>query len=122
MHPLPRLCLLAFTSVLLLSGDEPSWKDKSIPQWDDQDAQQVLADSPWVKNIQPERVRDLSEFERRDGGNWEAGLKPGVGITGFFNPEIAALVLQLYRERNTPPKVTVRWESALPVRAAEVKA
>ena len=77
MGPIPKLNLLAVASVLLLSGlpltgDDPSWKDKSIPQWDDQDAKQVLAESPWVKSVKLERVRDLSEFERRDGGNWEA--------------------------------------------------
>jgi hypothetical protein len=107
---------------VLLSQDDPSWKDKSIQQWGDQDAQHVLADSPWVKSVQPERVRDLSEFERRDGGNWEAGLKPGVGLVGIFDPQIAAVMMELYRERMTPGKVTVRWESALPVRAAEMKA
>jgi hypothetical protein len=122
MRPIPRLCLLVFAPVVLLSGDDPSWKEKSIQQWDDQDARQVLADSPWVKVVQPERVRDLSEFERRDGGNWEAGTKPGVGLVGMFNPDIAAVILELYREQMTPGRVTVRWESALPVRAAETKA
>ena len=122
MRPIPRLYLLVFAPVVLLSGDDPSWKEKSIPQWDDQDAQQVLADSPWVKSVQPERVRDLSEFERRDSGDWEAGLKPGVGLIGMFNPDIAAVIMELYREQMTPGKVKVRWESALPVRAAEMKA
>jgi hypothetical protein len=122
MRPIPRLCLLVFAPVVLLSGDDPSWKEKSIPHWDDQDAKLILADSPWVKSVQPERVRDLSEFERRDSGDWEAGLKPGVGLIGFFDPQIAAVIMELYRERMTPGKVTVRWESALPVRAAEMKA
>jgi hypothetical protein len=122
MRPLSRLCLLAFAPVVLLSGDDPSWKEKAIPQWDDQDAQQILADSPWVKCVQPERVRDLSEFERRDSGDWEAGLKPGVGLAALFNPELEGVIMQLYRAQMTPGKVTVRWESALPIRAAEMKA
>src|SRR5580658_4880777 len=82
MRLLPRSCLFAIASVALLSGDDPSWKEKPIPQWDDQDAKQVLADSPWVKSVKLERVRYLSEFERRDGGNWEAGIAPGIGLSG----------------------------------------
>jgi hypothetical protein len=67
-------CLLAFASIVLLPGDEPSWKQKPVLQWDDQDAKLLLADSPWVKNVKLQRVRYMSEFERRDSGNWEAGI------------------------------------------------
>src|SRR6202034_2145493 len=120
MHVMPRICLLVVASVVVLAGDDPTWMEKPIPQWDDQDVKQVLADSPWVKSVQPERVRDLSEFERRDGGNWDAGIKPGVGINGLFSSDIEAMVMALYREKMTPPKVMVRWESG-PVHAAEMK-
>src|SRR5579863_10659592 len=85
MRPIPRLCLLAAASVALLAGDDPAspentWQQKTIPQWDDQDAKQILADSPWVKSVKLERVRDLSKFERRDGGNMSAGIPPYVGV------------------------------------------
>jgi hypothetical protein len=108
-------------SGLPLTGDDPSWKEKSIPQWDDQDAKQILTESPWVKTIQPERVRDLSAFERRDGGNWDAGVKPGVGLMGLFSPDIEAMLMELSRAHSTPAKLVVRWESAMPIRAAEAK-
>jgi hypothetical protein len=139
MGPIPRLSLLAVASVLLLSGlplsgYDPAWVEKSIPQWDDQDAKQILTESPWVKNVKLERVRDLSEFERRDGGNWEAGLKPGVGLAGLdlfgigdlfgvggpFASDSESFARELARRlRSDLPIVAVRWESALPVRAAE---
>jgi|SRR5579863_1561917 hypothetical protein len=131
MHPIPRLCLLAFASVVVLSGEDPSWKEKPIPQWDDQDAKQVLADSPWVKSVMLERVRDLSVFERRDGGNWDAGIAPGGGLAGagvlgllaVFDPYYQALALQLaHHMRSDPGNVMLRWESAVPVRAAEQRA
>jgi hypothetical protein len=113
-----------------LSGDGPSWQKKTIPQWDDQDAKQVLADSPWVKSVKLERVRDLSKFQRRDGGNMSAGVPPYVGSfwldlsalslfgSGKESPTVAFL-RQLQPELGN---VVVRWESALPVRAAEQKA
>ncbi len=80
--------LLAVAAVALLTADDSSWKNKPIAQWDDQDAKQVLTDSPWVKSVTLQKVRDLSKFERRDGGNWEAGIGPTVGLagTGLFGP------------------------------------
>jgi hypothetical protein len=136
MGPIPRLSLFAGASVLLLSGlpltgDDPSWKDKPIPQWDDQDAKQVLADSPWAKSVKLERLRYLSEFERRDSGNWEAGIPPGIGLSGagligllaVFDSNDEALAKALaQRFEPDPGKVTIRWESALPIHAAELKA
>jgi hypothetical protein len=136
MRPIPRLCLLAIASVVVLSADDPAspgetWQQKTIPQWDDQDAKHVLADSPWVKCVKLERVRDLSKFERRDGGNMSVGIPPYVGLFwfdlaafgGIFggsageDPELA-LARSLVPELGN---VVVRWESALPVRAAEQK-
>jgi len=123
-------CPLAFTLFVALAADDPSWNNKPIPQWNDEDAKQVLSDSPWVKNVKLERVRDLSKFERRDGGNISAGVPPYVGVfwldlsglAGVFgsNSEEAAI----RRARRLVPdlgNVVVRWESALPVRAAEQK-
>ena len=136
MRPIPRLCLLASASVVLLSGADPpwqekAWQEKTIPQWDDQDARQVLADSPWVKTVKLERVRDLTKFERRDGGNMSAGVPPYVGLfwfdlsalPGMFGgPNSEALGLGLAnRVQPELGNVMVRWESALPVRAAESK-
>jgi len=131
MRPIPRLCLIWLASVALLFGQDPSWKAKSIPQWDDQDAKQILADSPWAKSVKLERVRDLSKFQRRDGGNMSAGVPPYVGsfwfdfsaFAGLFgsnseSPEMA-LIRRLQPDLGN---VVVRWESALPVRAAEMKA
>jgi hypothetical protein len=131
MRPIPRLWLFSAASVVLLSGSVPSWEQKTISQWDDQDAKQILADSPWVKSVKLERVRDLSKFQRRDGGNLSAGVPPYVGFfwldlsafSGLFgnsNPE----ELEIERASRWQPQlgnVVVRWESADPVRAAEMK-
>jgi len=123
-HPMLGLCLCAFNAFLQVGQDSPLWKSKPVPQWDVQDAKQVLEDSPWVKNVKLDKVRDLSKFERRDGGNWEAGIGPTVdfGETGLFGPFYQTLA----RERSRPVRdygsVILRWESASPVRAAELKA
>jgi len=123
-----RLCSLPLSAVLLLAADSAwaedlSWKDKPIPQWNEDDAKQVLTDSPWVKVDTPQNVRDLSPDERREGGNMEASVGHGVGLAGIglLGPRRQAEALARAHYKPTPNAVVVRWESAQPVRAAEQK-
>jgi hypothetical protein len=126
MFPILRSTLLVFAAFTLLLAvpDDPAWSSKTIPQWDERDAKQVLIDSPWVKKVKLEQVRNLSKFERRDGGNWEAGIGPAVGLagTGLFGPTLQELALERAHARPDLGTVWIRWKSALPVRAAEAKA
>jgi hypothetical protein len=122
MHRTPSLCLLPFAAVLLLAAN-PTWKDRPIAQWDQQDGKQVLTDSPWVKFVMPQYVRDLSPDERVAGGNWDEGIGKGVGIagTGLLGPTRAAEAIARAHAKPPAGTVAVRWESALPVRTAEEK-
>jgi len=112
-----------FTAVLTATAFNPSWRDSPVGQWSEDDAKQVLADSPWSKSVHLDKVRNLSLFERRDGGDWEAGIPTGIGMAelGLFADwrEIEAFEHDYAVARLG--SVTVRWESALPVRAAEAK-
>jgi hypothetical protein len=105
-----------------LAEDDPAWKSKPAAQWTGEDAKALLAQSPWVKPYTPQRLPDLSPFERRDGGNMNAGIGKGVGLAGIglFGPRREAEALERAHARPTPDPVVVRWESA-PVRAAERK-
>jgi hypothetical protein len=112
----------------MLSGNssraaDPSWQDKPIAQWSEDDAKQILTDSPWVKQLTPQNIRDLSPDERRSGGNMEAGIGKGVGIAGLgiLGPTRQAEAIARAHYKPTPDAVVVRWESAPPVRAAEQK-
>jgi hypothetical protein len=115
--------LALFAAALMATAYNPSWKDSPVAQWNEEDAKQLLADSPWAKNVHLDKVRNLSLFERRDGGDWEAGIASGIGMAelGLFADwrdieafEHAYAVAKL-------GTVIVRWESAFPVRAAEAK-
>ena len=119
-----RFCLFACAAGPMLAAEDPAWKDKSIPEWDQQDAKQILTDSPWVKDVKLEQVRYLSKFERRDGGNWEEGIGPTVGLEGFgfFGPSRAAVAIQRAHQHPDLGTVAVRWESARPIRSAELTA
>lgn len=112
-----------FAALLTATAYNPSWKDAPIPQWSEEDSKQLLADSPWAKNVHLDQVRNLSLFERRDGGDWEAGISSGIGMAtlGLFADwrEIEAFE-HAYAVANLGT-VMVRWESASPVRAAEAR-
>jgi hypothetical protein len=125
MRPAFRSCVLAFAVITLLAaGDDPSWKTKSISEWDAQDANALLTDSPWAKKVDLEQVRTLSGSERRDGGDFNAGAGRGVGLagTGVFGSYEEVTATRRAHAQPDLGTVVVRWESALPVRAAEAKA
>jgi hypothetical protein len=115
-------------TALLLIAQEPAWQNKPIANWTDEDAQQVLEHSPWAKTVLAGIARRQTEDERREGGNM--GQPTGVGYDGVQDKKIP--IKQALGNPFIPGKplpstapaiqLLVRWESALPVRAAEFKA
>jgi hypothetical protein len=105
------IAVFAASAVLLFPAD-PAWKTKPVQQWDEQDAKQVLSDSPWVKRAVVAVLPELTAQQRRDGGTTGGGR--GVGMKGL-NGGVAQPAKQV-------APITIRWESAFPVRAAELKA
>lgn len=118
-----KFSLIPLFGSLLMAAYFQSWKNTPVPQWTAQDATELLSGSPWVKKVQLDQVRNLSKFERRDGGDWEAGIGPSVGLsgTGLFGPLREAAALARAHARKNLGTVMVRWESASPVRLAESK-
>jgi hypothetical protein len=115
--------LLLLAATFLLFADVSSWKTKAVEQWDNEDAKQLLADSPWVGSATLQPIPDRSPGERRDSGDWDTAIGPGVGIagTGILGPRRMAEAIAHAHEQPSPGKVAIRWESAMPVRAAESK-
>ncbi len=124
-----RLSLLwAFPvcTVLLLAADS-SWKNKPVANWTQDDARQILTDSPWARNVTAMLTRRLNEDEiRENSGNM--GQPHGIGYDGVGDKpvrpklDLPTILTKVY----TPPppeslQVLVRWENALPVRTAELK-
>ena len=119
-----RLFWLLAGCVLLLTAAESSWKDKPVSDWTEQDARQILSDSPWAKTVTAGLTRVQTEDERREGGNM--GQPHGVGFDGVGEKEAKPRIPNIL-DRSTPSapgfvKLRVRWETALPVRVAELKA
>jgi len=130
-------CLFVLSTFLAVAADE-SWKDKQIAEWSQDDAKQVLSDSPWVKTATPTISRSASDGPRRSGrgggfgvGGVRIGL-PGVGGmggrggiggpgTGGGGYPRGGQTGGTNDDSHLPSTVTLRWESALPVRGAELK-
>ena len=120
---------LSLSAAALLAAADAPWNTKPLAQWTGEDARQVLASSPWVKQSAAGITRRLTEDELREGG--EMGQHHGAGYDGvdpkYDGPKLPAGLVTGGNARTTrslarATTLQVRWESALPVRIAELKA
>ena len=63
-----------------LTAADPVWKSKPSVQWNEDDVKQILAASPWVKEVTAVVTRRLTEEQLREGG--QMGQPLGVGNEG----------------------------------------
>ena len=121
-----QLSLLTVSTVLLAAWARPldqPWKDKQVAEWNDDDARQVLSDSPWTRTVKPTITRSANDGQRRSGSGISIGL-PGMGRRGGMGYPGGGRrggTNATGTDYNEPPTLKLRWESALPVREAEVK-
>lgn len=112
LRPLPLLLIAAS-----LFADD-SWKSKPVSQWTDAETRQVLTDSPWAAMVTPTVKKESRQSVNRSGG---LGVGP-VGIGGMGRRRTPP---PPDPSENTPAEAqpfNMRWESALPIREAELKA
>jgi hypothetical protein len=114
-----------------LAAGEAVWKSKPSAQWTEEDARQVLARSPWSREISAVVTRRLTEEQLREGG--QMGQPGGIGNEGVdpkgSGPKVNLNVFsgeggddRSARSLSRPIPLRLRWETALPVRIAELKA
>jgi len=127
------LAMLAAAAVAW--AEDAAWKDKQVSEWSEDDAKQLLADSPWVKSVMPTMTRgSQSSSGPGYGRNGNVGFGiPGLGFPGGGGMGRRGGMGQ-QNPNNNPnnypnndgnqklPTLTLRWESAMPVREAELKA
>jgi hypothetical protein len=112
------LAVLALVEVLCAAGQP--WKDKKISEWTEADARRVLGSSPWAKTVTPQigSPPDLAQRGGRSGVMGGRGRRGGGGYgVGGVDSQGPSIM-----PTEAPPTLTLRWESALPVRAGEMKA
>jgi hypothetical protein len=123
--------LFCFAAAVLAAAD-PAWRIKRPSEWAVEDARQLLTSSPWAREIAAGVARRQSEDELRDGG--QMGQPRGLGYDGVdpkgsgvkMPTDLAAIFTgtdsHSARSSIQSMKVRLRWESALPIRLAELKA
>ena len=106
---MPAWAAFATLSLLFFAPPEQEWKNKSPSEWTEADAKLVLADSPWSKTATATLDKEYPH-------------KPGIKLGDF------AITSPLHRlsatkpgDSGKPPVLTLRWESARPVREANRK-
>jgi hypothetical protein len=128
--------LLVALSTLLLAATDQAWKNKQYPEWTEDDAKQVMTDSPWAKTVVATPVKSTGQEASKGGhrgrtsiGGLGIGL-PGIGGSGRHgggqggdadgggSPKANGGA----GSPDQPATLTLRWESALPMREAELKA
>jgi hypothetical protein len=116
---------LLIVPVIALTAAGPSWTSKPVQQWSVEDAKQILTGSPWVTKVAVRVVPAKNEAQLREGGKMGGGT--GLGAEALAPANLLGFggTPQPGKRRAVPNRmspVEVRWESASPVRAAEVKA
>ena len=107
---------LLIVPFLLLHADD-AWKTKRVADWTDAETKQILTDSPWAVVVTP-TVKKTSPKQ------------PGHGVAVVGIPGLGRRRNEQQQDPNdnpapasdTAPSLTLRWESALPIREAELKA
>ena len=138
-----KICALVFSAALASYAEQP-WKGKPLAEWSEDDARLVLSSSPWAKLVTPklEPSQGGGRGYGRRGGMGGGGIGmggPGMGGPGMgggrggmgggggypgggrsSDPDMGG-DREPGDRSEAPSAVTVRWESALPVREAQLK-
>ncbi len=111
---MPRHTILLASIAVAFAADE-AWKNKRVADWTDQETKEVLTNSPWAVMTVP----TVKKEEKKGRGGMNVGI-PGMG-RHRSNPDPE-------QDSSSAPSpdstfsLNLRWESALPIREAELKA
>src|ERR1700761_9116461 len=74
--------LALLIALAALAADDPAWKAKQVPDWSEDDAKDLLAQSPWVKSFTPTmKQQDIGSRRGGFGGGGLGGI--GIGMPGM---------------------------------------
>ena len=101
--------IFLFILPFLLAAD-PAWMTKRIADWSEQDARQLLTNSPWVKKVAANVLAGLSPYQRREGGDMQAegGGRDGLGLDPSLIGSVPNLMTGPQRrppEDRSPPAI-----------------
>ena len=123
-------------SALSITAADQAWKGKQFPEWTEDDAKEVMTDSPWAKTVTPTLAKTPEQNNQPQSGGKGRRGGMGVGGIGIGLPGVNRIGQggnqggsRSDKTNSGPapssaqiPQLTLRWESALPMREAELKA
>jgi len=115
-----KLCtaILVFSAVILAGADQ-AWKNKQYPEWTEDDAKEVMTNSPWAKTVVATPVKPDGKEQQPGSHRARIGIGGiGIGRSRRQGGEDGGKPAS----PDQPATLTLRWESALPMREAELKA
>ena len=125
MAPQRKLCTaILVLSALRLTGADQAWKNKQYPEWTEDDAKEVMTNSPWAKTVVATPMKP-DDREKQPGSH---RARIGIGGIGIGRSRSGGTGRQggdnggKPASPDQPATLTLRWESALPMREAELKA
>jgi hypothetical protein len=112
---------VAGTALLLCAAD--AWKNPDYTQWSSEDAQKVMTKSPWAKETTVTMGQGSSPGSQgsRRGGMGGGGGMGGMGGGGMGGGRGGGMGGGGGQSAPSQ-KITIRWESAMPIKEAELKA
>ena len=124
--------LFIILTVAQLRAADPAWKSKPTAEWTEEDAKQILSASPWAKTTTAVIMRRRTEDELRTAGqmgqprgvgNENVDAKGTTGLKASLKAQNAPMTADHSVQSGSQPiALRLRWENALPVRVAELKA
>jgi hypothetical protein len=91
-----------------------AWKTKRVADWTEQETKEVLNNSPWAMMTTP----TVKKEEKKSHGSGAVGI-PGIGRRRSDPTQPAP---EVPPASDSATSLNIRWESALPIREAELKA
>src|SRR5579884_4310049 len=129
------LCSAAFAALLIAGPNTSPW-EKAFNQWTDKDAQQIMTDSPWAKQMPmpaangapPPSAQMGNPANTTAGTNMTVAGNPGsagpaepTGLHNLPTTQTPSAVTPDVPAPQVHPPVTIIWASATPVRLAVLK-
>jgi len=94
---------------------DEAWKTKRVADWTEQETKEVLNNSPWAMMTSP----TVKKEEKKSHGSGGVGIA-GIGRRRSDPAQAASDSTPAASDSAT--SLNIRWESALPIREAELKA
>ena len=123
MNRIFTLCMaaIATASTARLIAQDPAWATKPTTAWTEEDAKQVLANSPWSGIATVTFMAGKNEDKLREGGKMGSD-RPSAPFTALGQHIFTGVAGAPYvYQTPDPPTLRAVWGSAAPVRAAELK-